>query len=116
MSIQKSTGQTLVEILVALSVLEIVVLTAIEAFGMVFAAELKIQERARKAFYAEWWFNKLESPVSQAEVDAAPRTDEYGRMRFEWDTASGDYGTFRVTLRVLNGSGADVPFTMSRVY
>ncbi|MDR1623285.1 MAG: hypothetical protein LBS00_13040 [Synergistaceae bacterium] len=116
MSIKKRAGQTLVEILVALSVLEVVVLTSIEAFGTVFAAELQIQERAHKASYAEWWFNRLELPVSRADIDAAPRTDEYGKMRFEWDAVPGNYDTFYVTLRVSNGSGTDTPFTISRVY
>ncbi|MDR1979457.1 MAG: hypothetical protein LBQ42_12050 [Synergistaceae bacterium] len=113
---RKRAGQTLVEILVALGVLETVVLTSIEAFATAFTAELRIQEKANKASYAEWWFNRLGFPVSQADIDAAPRTDEYGKMRFDWDTTPGDHNTFYVTLRVSNGTGTDVPFTISRVY
>ena len=115
-SAHKRVGQTLVEVLVALGVLEVVVLTSIQAFGTVFATELQIQERARKASYAEWWFNRLESPVSQAKIDKAPRTDEHGKMRFEWSTVPGGHNTLHVTLRVSNGSDSDVPFTLSRVY
>ncbi|MDR2179892.1 MAG: hypothetical protein LBP21_06265 [Synergistaceae bacterium] len=113
---RKGLGQTLVEVLVALGVLETVVLASIDAFGTAFVAELHIQERARKAACAEWWFNRLEPPVSQASVEKAPRADEYGKMRFEWETIPGGYNTLRVILRVSNGSGSDVPFIISRVY
>ena len=115
-SARKRVGQTLAEVLVALGVLETVILTSIPAFGTVFAAELRIQERSRKASYAEWWFNRLELPVSQAKIDEAPRTNETGKIRFDWSAIPGDYGTLRVILRVSSGSGSDVPFTLSRVY
>jgi hypothetical protein len=113
---RKRGAQTLVEVLVALGVLEAVVLTSIDAFGTAFVAELRIQERARKAFYAEWWFNRLELPVSQAKIDEAPRTDEGGKIRFEWSTIPGAHDTLRVILRVSDGSGSDAPFILGRVY
>ncbi|MDR1377054.1 MAG: prepilin-type N-terminal cleavage/methylation domain-containing protein [Synergistaceae bacterium] len=109
-------GQTLVEVLVALGILGTVVLGSLETFGMAFTMELRIQEQARKASYAEWWFNRLEFPLTQAKVDKAPRTDEYGGTRFEWSTVPGDYNTLRVILRVSNGSKSDTPFVTSRVY
>jgi hypothetical protein len=115
-SMRKRAGQTLVEVLVALGVLETVVLTSIQAFGTTFAAELQIQDYARKASCAEWWFNSLELPVSQAKIDEAPRTDESGKIRFDWSTIPGAYNTLRVILRVSNGSDSDVPFTISRVF
>jgi hypothetical protein len=116
MTIHKRKGQTLVEVLVALGVLGTVILSSLETFGMALVMELRIQERARKASCAEWWFNRLEPPLSQAKVDESPRAHESGGMIFTWSTIPGDYNTLRVILRVSNGSESDVPFVVSRVY
>jgi hypothetical protein len=113
---RKGSGQTLTEILIALCVLGVIVPPSIEALGIAFATELRIHERARKAFYAEWWFNRLELPVSQSMIDAAPPMDESGTMYFSWETEVCEYDAIRITLHVSNGTESDVPFTVSRVY
>jgi hypothetical protein len=109
-------GQSLVEVLVALCVLGLVIPSSLEALGTVFSAEIRIHQWARKASYAEWWFDRLEVPVSQSVIDAAPRTNDSGAVRFDWETEFCEYGALRVTLHVSNGTGFDVPFTLSRIY
>jgi hypothetical protein len=109
----KRKAYTLVEVLIALSVLMVLIPVALGDFGTVFAAGARLQERAAKAAWAEWWFNRLESPASPGTVDAAPRGD--GQARFSWQVTPSAYGALRVTLSVTNGVAGDVPFTQSRV-
>jgi type II secretory pathway component PulJ len=113
---KKRPGNTLLEVLIALGVLGVIVPTSLDAFGTAFSAELRIHQRADKASYAEWWFNQLEFPVSPADIDAAPRRDALGKMRFEWETKPLANDALQVTLRVSNGSPADAVFTAIRVY
>ena len=79
-------------------------------------AEIRIHEASRKAFGAEWWFNRLELPVSASALDSMPRADERGKMRFRWETEDGAHGSVRVTLSVTDGALGDVPFVISRVF
>jgi hypothetical protein len=98
--------------------LGLIIPPSLDALGAVFAAEMRIHERERKVSRAEWWFSRLEFPVSQAQIDAAPRTDESGATRFDWETETlpHQYNALRVTLHVSNGTGSDVPFTLTRIY
>jgi hypothetical protein len=105
-----------VETLIALGILGVVVPASLNAFGVIFLAEIRLRELTRKASGAEWWFSRLDLPVSQAGVDAMPREEERGKMRFSWETEKADHGALRVTLRVSNGAPGDVPFVMTRVY
>jgi Tfp pilus assembly protein PilV len=113
---RKRSGQSLVEVLVALCVLGLIIPSSLEAFGVAFAVELQLRERERKMAYAEWWFNRLEFPATRAQIDAAPRVDESGAIHFDWEVESREYDALQVILHVSNGTGIDVPFTMSRVY
>jgi hypothetical protein len=116
MSLKKRRSYSLVEVLFALGILGVAIPAALDAFGAVLMSEIRIRELSRKAFGAEWWFNSLELPVSPTVLDAMPRADESGKMRFSWEIEEEAYGAFRVTLRVSNGALGDVPFVMSRVY
>ncbi|MDR1379769.1 MAG: hypothetical protein LBJ36_12070 [Synergistaceae bacterium] len=113
---RKRSGQSLIEVLVAFCVLALIIPSSIDAISLVFAAELRVCERERKISCAEWWFNRLESPVSQTQIDTAPRANESGTMRFGWEVEFCEYNAFRITLRVSNGTGLDTPFIMTRVY
>ena len=110
---RKRRGQTLVEALTALTLLGMIVPVSLAAFETAFVAEFWIQERTDKAAHAEWWFNKLEIPVALETIGDAPRTDQHGKFRFDWDVESGDYGTIQITLRVLGGES---PYTETRIY
>jgi hypothetical protein len=112
--LKRRLGDTLVEILTALGVLGVIIPTSLDAFGVVFMAEVFIHERVAKASSAEWWFNQLEFPVSPADVGAAPQTD--GRMRFRWETTPGAHDTLEIILYVSNGALSDAPYKESRVY
>jgi hypothetical protein len=81
-----------------------------------FAWELKAHDSARRASAAESWFNRLGFPLSPEDVEAMPRADAHGGLRFSWETAPCGYGAFRVTLSVSNGAPGDIPFIESRVY
>ncbi len=109
-------GASLVEILVALLILGLLIPVSFGAFGSSFMIGLRTREYADKVAYAEWWFNRLECPVSPISIEAMPRSDFKGRMHFSWSTIAGDYGTVRVALSVSNGSKSDIPFVISRVY
>ena len=112
---RKISGNSIVEVLMALCVLGIVVPTSLSAFGNTFVAGLKIHENACLISSAEWWFASLQPPVGKADIDAAPRADERGRARFEWETEDLDNGAVRVTLRVI-GSAFGSPLIVSRIY
>ncbi len=109
-------GASLVEILVALLILGLVIPVSFGAFGSSFMIGFRMREYADKVAYAEWWFNRLECPVSQTAIEAMPRADSEGRMHFSWTAVGGDYGSIRVVLSVSNGSKSDNPFVISRVY
>ena len=112
---KKSPGNTLVEVLMALIVLGIVVPASLGALGSVLTAELKIHESAGMISSAEWWFSRLRHPVYGPDIDAAPRVDENGKARFDWDIENLDNGAIRVTLRVYGRLSAS-PFTVSRIF
>jgi hypothetical protein len=115
MGIKSGSGYSLVEVLVALGILGTVIPASLGAFGVVFASEIRVGEVSRKAFGAEWWFNRLEFPVSPANLESMPRADESGRMRFSWETENEAYGAVRVTLSVSGETPGDVPFVTTRV-
>jgi hypothetical protein len=115
MALKKRRGYSLVEILLALGILGAAMPAVLNAFGVAFMSEIRLHALSRKAFGAEWWFNRLELPVSSAALDGMPRKDESGRMHFRWETENESYGTLRVTLSVSDGARGDVPFVMSRV-
>jgi hypothetical protein len=107
---------SLLEVLLALGILGAILPAAFSAFGAAFMSEMRIRETSRKAFGAEWWFNRLEIPVSAVALNAMPRADERGKMRFRWKTESDARGALRITLSVTNGAPGDAPFVMSRVF
>jgi len=111
----KNPGYSIVEVLITLCVLGIVVPASLSAFGNTFVAGLKVHENAYMISSAEWWFTSLPSPVGKADIDAAPRVDERGRTRFEWETEDLNNGAVRVTLRV-TGRILGSSFTISRIY
>ena len=112
---KKSPGNTLVEVLMALCVLGIVVPTSLGALGSVLMADLKVHESVGMVSSAEWWFSRLTFPVSMADIDAAPRTDRHGKVRFDWETEDLHNGAIRVTLRVY-GRLPGPPFTVNRIF
>jgi hypothetical protein len=116
MSVKKRLAYSLVEALFALGILGAAIPAAFSAFGSAFMAEIRIHEASRKAFGAEWWFNRLEPPVSAAALDAMPRADEQGKTRFSWEAEKDAHGALQVTLSVSNGALDDVPFVTSRVF
>ena len=111
----KLSGNTLVEVVIALCVLGIVVPASLGALGNVLMAELKVHENAYMMSSAEWWFGRLTFPVHEDDIDAAPRTDNYGKARFDWETEFLQNGAIRVTLRV-TGPLSGSPFTVSRIF
>jgi type II secretory pathway component PulJ len=115
MALKKRRGYSLVEVLLALCILGAAVPAALNAFGVAFMSEIRLRALSSKAFGAEWWFNRLDLPVSLAALDGMPRTDESGRMRFSWETENESSGALRVTLSVSDGARGDVPLVMSRV-
>jgi hypothetical protein len=116
MGLKRRRSFSLVEVLFALGILGAVIPAALSAFGAVLMSEIRVCGLPRKAFGAEWWFNRLELPVSSVVLDAMPRADESGKMRFSWETEEEAHGALRVTLRVSNGALGDAPFVTSRVY
>ena len=114
-NMKKFPGNTLVEVLIALCVLGIVVPASLGALGNVLAADLKVREKAYMVSSAEWWFSRLKPPVHEPDIDAAPRADNYGKARFDWETKNLHNGAIRVTLRV-TGRSYGSPFTVSRIF
>ena len=112
---KKFPGNTLIEILMALCVLGIVVPTSLGSLGNVLAAELKFHVNSYAISSAEWWFSRLTLPVSRAEIDAAPRMDRHGKVRFDWDSKDLNNGAISVTLRVYANYAAPI-FTVSRIF
>ena len=112
---RKVSGNSLVEVLIALCVLGIIVPASLSALGDALVAELKIQENAGLVSSAEWWFSRLTYPARRADLDAAPRVDEYGKARFAWDIKDLENGAVQVTLRVY-GRFQGSRFTVSRIY
>ena len=112
---KKFSGSTLIEVLIALCVLGIVVPASLGALGNVLAADIKVRENAYMVSSAEWWFSRLTFPVHDADIDAAPRVDNRGKARFDWETENLQNGAIRVTLRV-RGSLSASPFTVSRIF
>jgi len=112
---KKIPGNSIVEVLIALCVLGIVVPASFSAFGNTFLAGLKVRENAYMISSAEWWFSRLPSPVDKTDIDAAPKVDERGRARFEWETEDLDNGAISVTLRVI-ASALGSPFTIRRIH
>ena len=112
---KRSSGSTLVEVLMALCVLGIVVPTSLGALGSVLMADMKVHESVYMVSSAEWWFSRLEFPVHRADIDAAPRIDEHSKIRFDWETEDLHNGAIRVTLRV-HGRLSGSVLTVSRVY
>jgi len=120
MNMKKLSGQTLIEVLIALCALGIIVPTSFGAFGNILTASLRVNERAYMISAAEWWFNRLTFPVHKSDIDAAPRVDRHGKARFDWDTEFLHTGTLynspiQVTLRVYGRLPAP-PFTVSRIF
>ncbi|MDR2175505.1 MAG: hypothetical protein LBO82_06165 [Synergistaceae bacterium] len=109
-------GSILPEVLIAACILGAVLPPVFSAFGSIFMSEVRVHEASLKAFGAEWWFNRLELPVSAAALDAMPREDERGRMRFRWETEKDAHGALRVTLSVSGRAWGDVPLVTSRVF
>ena len=114
-NMKKLSGLTIIEVLMALIVLGIVVPASLGALGGVLTADLKVLESAYLISSAEWWFGRLTFPVSRDDVDAAPRADEHGKVRFDWETEGLHNGAIRVTLRVY-GRLSRAPFTVSRIF
>jgi len=112
---KKRLGNTLIEVVMALCVLGVIVPASLGAFGTVFVTELRIHEHAYMMSSAEWWFSRLSFPVYMPDIDAAPRADRHGKVRFGWDTEKLDNGAIRVTLRVY-GRLAVQPLTVSRIF
>ena len=112
---KRFSGNTLVEVLMALCVLGIVVPASLGALGSVLMADLKVHESAYMVSSAEWWFSRLESPVRRAGIDAAPKVDGHSKIRFDWETEDLHNGAIRVTLRV-HGRLSGSLLTVSRVY
>jgi hypothetical protein len=83
---------------------------------LVVTSEIRLHETSRKAFGAEWWFNRLEFPVSKSALDAMPRADGHGKTLFRWEAEHGAYGAVHVTLSVSNGASDNAPFVTSRVF
>jgi hypothetical protein len=102
--------------MLSIGILGAVLPGALSAFGSVFMSEMRIHEASRKVFGAEWWFNRLELPVSVSALNAMPRADGHGKTLFRWETEGGAYGAVRVTLSVSNGALDDAPFVTSRVF
>ena len=90
--VRKRRGDTLVEILIALDILAVVVPVSFGALSTVFTSELRLHQRAEKALCAEWWFNRLETPLSASGLSAAPQMDGRGKMRFSWEASPLEYG------------------------
>ncbi|MDR1650053.1 MAG: hypothetical protein LBR71_07305 [Synergistaceae bacterium] len=116
MSLKKRRGYGLVEVLFALGIAGVVIPAALDAFGAVLMSEARIREVSCKTFGAQWWFNRLEFPVSPVVLNAMPSVDERGKMRFSWEMEEDSHGAFRVTLKVSNGASGDAPFVTSRAY
>jgi hypothetical protein len=112
----KNRGSSLMELLIALSVLGAMIPALLGAFETVFLSGLQSNEYTNRISGAEWWFNRLETPARQADVDAMPRTDGSGKLRFRWETKMSEHGALHVTLSVSGGSETDAPFVTTRVY
>lgn len=113
---KRRSGFTLIEAIVTLCVLGVLLPGGLQAFGNIFLFGLRINDTADKAFCAEWWFNRLEPPVSRQTLAAMPQRDAAGKMRFRWEAEEGNDGTFHIILYVTNASNNDVPFVIHRVY
>ena len=103
------------EVLIALWLLGVVVPVSMDALGNAFLAELRIYESASLVSSAEWWFSRVKLPANKADIDAAPKVDEHGKARFDWETENLGNGAIRVTLRV-HGHLSRAPFTISRIF
>ena len=112
---KKHIGYSIVEVLIALCVLGVVVPTSLDALGNVFMMGLKIHEKVCVISAAEWWFTSLPLTVSRSDIAAAPREDDSGRVRFEWESEELGNDAIRVTLRA-TGKFSHTPFTISRIY
>ena len=114
-TMEKLPGSTLVEVLMALLVVAVVVPASLGALGTVLMAELKVHETTHLISAAEWWLNNLTHPVNEADINAAPRVDRYGKARFDWETENLHCGAIHVTLRV-HGRLPGSLLTTSRIY
>jgi len=111
---KRNFGNTLVEVIMSLFVLAIIMPTSLGALGSVLMVGLKTQENAYLISSAEWWFTRMTFPVYIDDIDAAPRADRHGKIRFDWDTEGLENGAIRVTLRVY-GRLAARPLTVVRI-
>jgi len=112
---RKSRGNTLVEVVISLFVLAIIMPASLGALGSVLMVGLKTHENAYMISSAEWWFTRLTFPVCVTDVNASPRVDRHGKVRFDWNTEALVNGAVRVTLRVY-GNLAERPLTVVRIF
>ncbi|MDR1731175.1 MAG: hypothetical protein LBR61_03690 [Synergistaceae bacterium] len=112
----KFTGGSLVEVLTSLCILGFALPVCLEALGMLFLLGLRINGYADRAFGVDWWFNRLERPVTLSSLEAMPRRGPSGKLHFQWEARVGDNGAVAVTLYVSDGLKWAGPLVESRVY
>lgn len=100
MTRQRRRGESLVEIIVALSVLALILPSIFEGLsGQITAVEaLRGQDACR--WGAQWWIARIPRPVTEAGLAAMPRSTPDGSASFEWEVGQGEHGAVRVVLTV----------------
>ncbi|GHS96295.1 hypothetical protein AGMMS50276_14430 [Synergistales bacterium] len=118
--LKKRTGVTLVETLIAATIIGAFLPCAFGVFGKLSVSELKLQNNADKASCAAWWLNRLPANPIPSDFASMPRGYKIDKTRdvafFAWKIEEGSHGSFAVTLSVTNAPHDDVPFVAKLVY
>ncbi len=93
-------AETLIETLTALVIAGLILPAVLDSVLMAVKAQMHIYRMENYIYASNWWFNRLEYPVTEAALEAMPVNLPCGKFRFDWVSERGIYGDLRVTLTV----------------